>query len=220
MSGVNVLPLDTLYDQFNSQELLYGQSEKQFDISKLYSRLEMTWPDNSTEIFGPLNIDANASYAESAEVKTLTPDNIASDIDYMLASPNDFAQEGFALLCAQRLANRSYELPIIERIYKTEEDIEYEVKIQNYYASWPYLVVFHQWEGPTPNLQVSIPCKETVQPTRLISVERQSIVFPHGLDPDMLQAIQTDLGVGLPVKGEIDIDTRQCKIDLELLRNE
>ena len=62
--------------------------------------------------------------------------------------------------------------------------------------------------------------KEIKQPTRLTPVERQSIVFPQGQDPNMLQAIQTDLGIGLPVKGEIDTDTRQCKIDLELLRDE
>lgn len=207
-------------DQFNKQTALYAQNEKTFDTSKLYHRFEMKWNEGCTELFGPMYLTTAAEYAKDSTLKTLVPNRIVSDIDYLLANPSAFSDDGFVLMCT-----RSKKVPVIEREYITDTSKEYKASIQNYYASWPYLVNFHLLDCPSKHLMCDTPIDGIDVDTKLTTqglsyLETQSIEFPLGNDPDMYKNIITDLGVGHPKRCEINIETRQCKIELEFKRYE
>lgn len=202
-------------DQFNKQPALYAQEEKSYDLSGLYSRLEMSWPDESTELFGPLHATPTSDYADNSDVKTLISDAIATDIDYMLANPSAFSEDGFAMICAQ-----NNNTPIIEKAYKTDTDKNYIARIQNYYASWPYLLNFHLTDSPSTVLYCDEPIRGNIDAKSLVPIEVQSVRFPYPLDPSMFKVIITDIGIGHPQKCEVNLDTRQCEIDLKFDRNE
>lgn len=207
-------------DQFNKKPVLYGQMEQTYDLSGLYSRLELSWSEGSTELFGPLYIDAIGEYAQGSEVKKLDPGNFAADIDYMLANPAAFSEEGFALIGATKVDN-VWQVAVYETEYYTESLKQFKASVQNHYMSWPYLFRSNYLtECPTPVLSYPLNYSKKIYAFGLTPVARQSIVFPSYSDPNMEHLIKTELGTARPISSEIDIDTRQCKLELELLRDE
>ena len=212
------IDLTDKYDQFNKQEALYMQSEKNYDMTVLYSRLEMSFPAGSTELFGPLNVNPTAEYAVLQNIKSLSPD-IATDVDYMFANPSAFSEDGLALICATQIDERNL-VRLIEGQYKTETGKPYTAMVQNYFASWPYLLQFHLVDAPSRYLNCEEPIKDIREVKSLAPIELQAIEFPCQTDPDMYKLVKTELGLGRLKKCEINIDTRQCSVELELSRDE
>ena len=93
------LDFTKLTDQFNKKLSSYFQSEIEFDKSDLNHRYEFAWMDNVTDLFGGVTIDVNSNYIQKDKTEEISIGQFSSDVDFMLFNPNNFSDDGFALLC-------------------------------------------------------------------------------------------------------------------------
>lgn len=197
-------------DQFNKKQISYFQSEIEYDKSDLNGRYEFDWMDDSTEIFSGLTIDINSNYVQKDKTENISISKFSSDVDYMMFNPSEFSNEGFALLCAIK-DNSSYSLPIIKATLKDENEDTFSTYVQNWYASWPFLINFYMYDMPASN----ITCNKTEVSIKAIKKSMtHTIQFASEEDINELESIKTNIGNGSIDEISININTRIAKVKL------
>ena len=206
------LDLTSKYDKFNKKQILYCQQEVEYEKSDLISRYEFAWMDNSTKAMGgDLHVDINNNYVKKDKTEDITIDGFSADIDYMLFLPDDFSNDGFAIM----LANNQKKVPIVN--YRITDEKQYnhiiDVYVQNGYMSFNNLI-WHYMEDISGN---NISCNNI---TGLIAghVKRNmvhNISFPtENVSLDIYKLIKTDLGNGYIEQVDINIDTNLADVEL------
>ncbi len=205
------LDFTKLKDQFNKKSSAYFQSEIEYDKSDLTSRYEFNWMDDVTDLFGGLTIDVKSNYIQKDKSEEININQFSSDIDYMLFSPNNFSEDGFALLCPIKNGS-SYELPIIKAQLKDENGDSYEAIVQNWYAAWAYLIGFYMYDMPASTLECNILGQLYANDTKMCM--NHTIEFPIDEDLDKLQLIKTSMGDGKIGEYSVNMNTRTAKVKL------
>lgn len=200
-----------LTDQFNKKSVSYFQSEIEYDKSELNSRYEFGWMDNAAEAFGGITIDVNSNYVQKDKNEEINISRFSSDVDYMLLNPSDFSEDGFALLCPVK-SNSVYTLPIVESTLIDEDNNNYKIVAQNWYASWPYLLRFYMYDMPAHNIECNALDSLTVSGIKLCM--EHSIEIPIKEDLDVKKLIKTTIGNGKIDEYSVNVDTRMAKIKL------
>lgn len=204
------LDFTTLIDQFNKKPVSYFQSETSYNKSELSHRYEFGWMDDVTEVFESVTLDVNSVYVQSDKKEEINVSKFSSDIDYMMFSPSNFSEDGFALLCP--ISNdTSLELPIVDTNVFDENENLYRIVAQNWYASWIYLSRFYMYDMPAAEIQNS--ALGTVTASVKKSMEH-TVQFIAEDDLDVLQLIKTELGDGKIVEYSVDLETRLAKVKL------
>lgn len=207
--------ITNIYDQFNGKKPEYFQTEVSFDKDLLVKRYEFGWMDDSTELFDRVTIDIKSNYVPQDKTEDITPSKFSTDIDYMLARPDDFSKDGFVLLMCTRSILFLYSVPIVQFSSIVGEDgLTFSSHAQNGYASWIYLSRFYMRCAPAqqavinrlgPGLQFAnslIPCR--TQDLRIITVE----------DPTIFGLVRTSQGDGIVDSVEVDLNSRVTEITL------
>lgn len=205
------LDLTTLIDQFNGKTVSLFQTEVEYDKSDLNKRYEFGWMDDATEIFDGVTIDVNSNYVQADKTEDITPDNFSSDIDYMLYNPDNFSEDGFALLCAT-LQGTEYTLPIVSVSLLDEEGRQYGATVQNWYAAWSYLVNMYRYNLPAQSIRVNTLGNMTA--IDIIRSMKHSVQFASEKDPDTMEIVKTEIGNGIIDEMSINLDTRIVDMDL------
>lgn len=200
-----------LTDQFNKKSVSYFQSEIEYDKSELNSRYEFGWMDNAAEAFGGITIDVNSNYVQKDKNEEINISRFSSDVDYMLLNPSDFSEDGFALLCPVK-SNSVYTLPIVKSTLVDEDNNNYKIVAQNWYASWPYLLRFYMYDMPAHNIECNALDSLTVSGIKLCM--EHSIEIPIKEDLDVKKLIKTTIGNGKIDEYSVNVDTRMAKIKL------
>ena len=205
------LDFTKLKDQFNKKLSSYFQSSIEFDKSELNSRYEFNWMDDVTDLMGNVTLDINANYVQKSKTEEVNASQFTSDIDLMLLDPSSFSEDGFALLCPTR-SGSTMQLPISSVTLQDENGDTYDALVQNWYASWSYLVRFYQYDLPayyaicnTLGELYSNDIKKSMKHT---------IEFHTEDDPNELQLIKTIIGNGKIDSISINLDTRLAKANL------
>ena len=206
------LDFTKLTDCFNKMPASYFQSQIEFDKSELNRRYEFSWMDDTTELFGPVNIDVIANYIQQDKTDEISISNFSSDVDFMLFDPSNFSDDGFALLCPI-INNSKLELPIITADLLDENGHSYEMTAQNWYASWPYLVGFYKYDMPAYNIDVDI-LAEPMIVNKIKRCMQHTIEVHTAEDPDELKLITTLLGNGYVENISVNLETRLAEITL------
>lgn len=213
------LDFTKLKDQFNRKLTSYFQSELEYDKSGLSARYEFEWADDSTEVFGPIAVDVISNYVQKDKTETINSDLFSADVDFMLLEPSSFSEDGFALLCPIQThdvsGSTNLVLPIIEVNTLLDSDGDtYSAAVQNWYASWIYLLNFYRYDMPATNIKCN-----AIQDTqiRVIGIKNsmsQTIEFPAEEDLDTLELVKTSVGNGKIDEMSINIDTRKASVKL------
>ena len=167
--------------------------------------------DNATETFGRITIDVNSNYVQKDKNEEINISRFSSDVDYMLLNPSDFSEDGFALLCPVK-SNSVYTLPIVESTLVDEDNNNYKIVAQNWYASWPYLLRFYMYDMPAHNIECNALDSLTVSGIKLCM--EHSIEIPIKEDLDVKKLIKTTIGNGKIDEYSVNVDTRMAKIKL------
>ena len=129
----------------------------------------------------------------------------------MLLDPSSFSEDGFALLCPIR-SGSSLQLPILSVSLQDESMNTYDAVVQNWYASWNYLINFYLYDLPahagtsnTLGLLYSSDIKKSMKHT---------IEFHAEEDLNELQLIKTSIGNGKIESVSVNLDTRLAKVNL------
>lgn len=205
------LDFTTLTDQFNKKLIGYFQKSIEYNKDNLNARYEFSWADDSTDVFGPLYIDVKSNYIQKDKTEDISVSKFSSDVDFMLFNPSNFSEDGFALLCPIK-DNGIYKLPIIDTDIKDENDNMYEVQVQNWYASWLYLIRCYMYDMPATNIEAnSISILSVFDIKRCMS---HTIEFPVEEDLDELELIKTSIGNGKIDEFSVNMNTRLAKVNL------
>lgn len=105
-----------------------------------------------------------------------------------------------------------YNLPIIETQLVDENGDTYNAIIQNFYASWAYLVRFYMYDMPATNIECNI--LDNLYPFDTKMCMKHTIEFPIEEDLDELELIKTTIGNGKIDEVSININTRHAKVRL------
>lgn len=205
------LDFTKLTDQFNKKLVAYYQSEIEYNKDDLASRYEFNWADDVTDLFGQLAIDVKSNYIQQDKTEDISINNFVSDIDFMLFNPDQFSNDGFALLCPIK-SESGYSLPIVEVVVKAENNNTYSVYVQNFYASWLYLAKCYMYDMPASTIENSSIPNLTVQDIKRCM--EHTIEFPFAEDPDEVALIKTSLGNGTIDELSINLDTRKVEATL------
>lgn len=205
------LDFTKLTDKFNKKLSSYFQSEIEYDKTELNQRYEFNWMDDVTDLFGGMTVDVKSNYVQKDKTEQINISQFSSDIDYMLFNPSNFSDDGFALLCPIKNGS-SLELPIIEARLKDEDGDVYKAIIQNYYASWAYLINFYMYDMPAHQLDCNM--LEVLYSSSIKTCMKHAIEFPAEEDLDKLKLIKTFIGNGKIDEFSVNINTRLTKVKL------
>ena len=205
------LDFTKLIDQFNKKSSAYFQSEIEYDKTDLNQRYEFGWMDNVTDLFGGVTINVKSNYIQKDKNEEINISQFSSDVDYMLFNPSNFSDDGFALLCPIKNGS-NYELPIIETQLVDENGDTYEAIVQNWYASWPYLVRFYMYDMPAYNLDCNV--LDNLYTNAVKMCMKHTIEFPSEEDLDELELIKTSIGNGKIDEYSVNMNTRTAKVKL------
>lgn len=185
-------------DNKNLRALSSFQNEISYDKTELAGRFEFSWMDDCTEVFEGTPINIISKYVEASKIENITASKFTPDVDYMLAEPTAFSQDGFALLCATKNSNDEYELPFITFSLKgpLENDVPYQAVVQNGLASWLHLVKYYMYDMPGANLEYDY-LDEVLQVKAVKRSMQQKIEFPREADPSVYGLIKTERGEGV-----------------------
>ena len=92
--------LTSLHDQKNGKTLAYAANKFEYTKADFPSRYEFTWMDDVSNAFLGSAIDVKAEYVQKDKVEKIAIGNFASDVDYMLLSPESFSNDGFVIMAA------------------------------------------------------------------------------------------------------------------------
>lgn len=208
-------------DILNKKQILYFQSELQYDKASLYKRLEFKSNEDCTELFDSINMDINSNYVQQDKTEEINSGKFTADVDLMLLFPEKFSDDGFALLCPVEM-NNEMSLPLI-RLYnlidKEEDDkiLRWQAKPQNYYASWAFLHRTYLSNLSALNYSVElldIEAQASMFQMGIMKCMQHVVQFPYAEDASPMKLISTQYGNGLVDSISVDLDTRQHKITL------
>lgn len=205
------LDFTKLTDRFNKKLTSYFQSEVEYDKSDLNSRYEFGWMDDVTDPFGGVTIDVKSNYIQKDKNEEINIRQFSSDIDYMLFNPSNFSDDGFALLCPIKNGS-SLEIPIVETQLIDENGDYYNAIIQNFYASWAYLVNFYMYDMPAQSVECNVLGGLYVSAVKMC--QKHTIEFPTEEDLDKFELIKTSIGDGKIDEVSINMNTRTAKVKL------
>jgi hypothetical protein len=201
-------------DRFNKKPTLYGQGEISFSKDELSSRYEFRWMDDCSEVFEDLDVDITSEYMQKDKTEEINAGVFTSDIDLMLLSPGKFSNDGFALIIAK---DGKVPLINISGLRDDEYIYQYNSIIQNYAASWLYLLRYYMYDMPGMDIEYQrAPLSDA---NRVVSIKK-SMVYDITIQSgdlekiDLFKTVKTELGYGVIEDLSIDIDTDLANITL------
>ena len=190
----------------NGKPWAYAQNKYQFDKPEMAAWYQFGWMDNSTELFNGMPLEIVSKYVNPDKIEIIEISQFTSDVDYMLLTPGDVSQDGFALLVPV-LDNGEYKLP-----YFTFTINHVSYVLQNAYAAFVYLQLHYGWDMPAKKYRRNGEL-ETAKGVK--KLKTQTINFPALHDPEMMQLIKTSLGNGTIQKITINLSARNTKATLK-----
>ena len=204
------LDLTQKQDKFNKKQALYCQQELEYDKSNLPSRFEFAWMDDVTDSMGNLRIDINNNYVQKDSTEEINVDGFTTDVDYMLFMPDDFSNDGFALLMAV-----NGKVPIVHTYLRSEIQFNrlYDIYPQNWYASWNKLAKHYMLD--MPGNSISYNSLESLTVSGIVKSMKHDIEFPASeLNVNPYGLITTEIGDGTIEEFSENIDTGLITIEL------
>lgn len=104
------------------------------------------------------------------------------------------------------------EIPIVETQLVDEDGENYDAIIQNFYASWAYLVNFYMYDMPASSIECNVLSGLYAQSVKMC--QKHTIEFPTEEDLDKFELIKTSIGNGKIDEMSINMNTRTAKVKL------
>ena len=111
-----------------------------------------------------------------------------------------------------KIYDASYSLPIVKTTLVDEDGDSYEAIVQNWYASWAYLVHFYMYDMPAGNIDCDVLNNLYVDAVKMCM--KHTVEFPIEEDLDELELIKTSIGDGKIDEYSVNMNTRTAKVKL------
>lgn len=164
---------------------VYLTNRYKFDKTDIPSRIQFHWADRSSDVFAGSPIDPISNFVQRGRVEDIHIRGFSADIDLMLSNPQEFSNDGFAIIKAKNVNGR-FILPI---------EMIGGHKVQNPYMSF-YHIHSEFWLHDLPTKFAMINGEKT-EAKSTMQIKTQEIGFPlivRNFDPQKL--VKTGLGDG------------------------
>lgn len=216
------IDLTTRFDKFNKKPALYCQQELEYQKSDLKSRFEFGWMDDVTDAMGNIAINFDDTYIPKDSTEDISVGQFCPDIDYMLFRPDDFSNDGFALLMA-----KNGEVEIISRTIYDPKQFGAPVNLytQNGMLSWRQLISHRMLDAPGYRLSLdeyegpaSAWYVQNIERSMRHDIEMQipydELAEEYGGSDIVNKLIKTDIGNGCIEDMSVNVNTDKMKITL------
>lgn len=210
-SGTVGIDLTNLRYAKSGQLMTWKTNTVKYDKTDLPSRFEFSWMDDTTNTFAGFSIDVKSNYVQEGKKEEVRVSNFSSDVDYMLLSPGDFSQDGFALLGAIQVSGK-WKLPFVTFNLVDKNNKKYTVNPQNGYMSFLHLVKYYMHDMPASEIEHG--GDQTIRVRGIKRSMTQDLSFTYDTTPNPVQLITTDIGNGKPITMTEDLTTRQITVSL------
>lgn len=210
-SGTVGIDLTKLRYAKSGQLMTWKTNTVKYDKTDLPSRFEFSWMDDTTNTFSGFPIDVKSNYVQEGKKEEVRVSNFSSDVDYMLLSPGDFSQDGFALLGATQVGGK-WKLPFVTFNLVDKNNKKYTVNPQNGYMSFLHLVKYYMHDMPASEIEQG--GDQTIRVRGIKRSMTQDLSFTYDTTPNPVQLITTDIGNGKPITMTEDLTTRQITVSL------
>lgn len=210
-SGTVGIDLTKLRYAKSGQLMTWKTNTVKYDKTDLPSRFEFSWMDDTTNTFAGFSIDVKSNYVQEGKKEEVRVSNFSSDVDYMLLSPGDFSQDGFALLGAIQVSGK-WKLPFVTFNLVDKNNKKYTVNPQNGYMSFLHLVKYYMHDMPASEIEHG--GDQTIRVRGIKRSMTQDLSFTYDTTPNPVQLITTDIGNGKPITMTEDLTTRQITVSL------
>ena len=210
-SGTVGIDLTKLRYAKSGQLMTWKTNTVKYDKTDLPSRFEFSWMDDTTNTFAGFPIDVKSNYVQEGKKEEVRVSNFSSDVDYMLLSPGDFSQDGFALLGATQIGGK-WKLPFVTFNLVDKNNKKYTVNPQNGYMSFLHLVKYYMHDMPASEIEQG--GDQTIRVRGIKRSMTQDLSFTYDTTPNPVQLITTDIGNGKPITMTEDLTTRQITVSL------
>lgn len=210
-SGTVGIDLTNLRYAKSGQLMTWKTNTVKYDKTDLPSRFEFSWMDDTTNTFAGFPIDVKSNYVQEGKKEEIRVSNFSSDVDYMLLSPGDFSQDGFALLGATQVGGK-WKLPFVTFNLVDKNNKKYTVNTQNGYMSFLHLVKYYMHDMPASEIEHG--GDQTIRVRGIKRSMTQDLSFTYDTTPNPVQLITTDIGNGKPITMTEDLTTRQITVSL------
>lgn len=210
-SGTVGIDLTKLRYAKSGQLMTWKTNTVKYDKTDLPSRFEFSWMDDTTNTFAGFPIDVKSNYVQEGKKEEIRVSNFSSDVDYMLLSPGDFSQDGFALLGATQVSGK-WKLPFVTFNLVDKNNNKYTVTPQNGYMSFLHLVKYYMHDMPASEIEHG--GDQTIRVRGIKRSMTQDLSFTYDTTPTPVQLITTDIGNGKPITMTEDLTTRQITVSL------
>lgn len=210
-SGTVGIDLTKLRYAKSGQLMMWKTNTVKYDKTDLPSRFEFSWMDDTTNTFAGFPIDVKSNYVQEGKKEEVRVSNFSSDVDYMLLSPGDFSQDGFALLGATQIGGK-WKLPFVTFNLVDKNNKKYTVNPQNGYMSFLHLVKYYMHDMPASEIEQG--GDQTIRVRGIKRSMTQDLSFTYDTTPNPVQLITTDVGNGKPITMTEDLTTRQITVSL------
>lgn len=205
------LDLTAKKDKFNKVYPGYFQSELSYDMQSLPARYSFEYMDDHTEAFSGISFEVEANYVDTSKSEDITVGSFATDIDYMLISPNSFSEDGFVLIGAKHEDNE-YICPVLEQTLVTDEGVDYKVRVQNGYLAWSYLLKYYMYDLPALTLQGHV--VKDLTPVSTTRFMEHTVKVPLPEDFNNQETVVTTAGEGIVQQIDTDLHSQIATIKL------
>lgn len=204
-STIEPVDITTLTDRFNLKKIEYFQGEIEYSTDDLVKRYEMSLADKSTELFDLVSMEAQSNYVKADSKQDLTPNGWATDIDLMLAIPDSFGEDGFALMMCKLSGVRNYSVPEVSYSgIVSDDDIAFQAYMQNGYASWIYLTRYYLLYAAVQQYSIN-KLQASQYAKHILKSMEHKLRMPVVENIEPLSLVETEQGVGVVVGIERDL---------------
>lgn len=91
--------LTNIVSKRNGKDLAFLTNKFTFDKQEMPKEYAFGWMDDSTPMFNGFGIQLKSQFINKNKVEEVNVGNFTSDLDYMLALPDECSKDGWALLC-------------------------------------------------------------------------------------------------------------------------
>ena len=181
-----------------------------YNKKDLPTRIEYAFMDNCSEAFNGYPIIVNSPNVTKGKINKIQSAKFTPDIDMMLSTPEEFNNDGFALLGATKIVSLDFEyiLPIINININNMN-----LFLQNGYLAYVKLHAdYFKYNCPATNITIN---ETETQAISTIKTKEQEVEFPNQGDIDYKKNIKSGLGVGTISKIIVNLSNRKNIVTLK-----
>lgn len=181
-----------------------------YNKKDLPTRIEYAFMDNCSEAFNGYPIIVNSPNVTKGKIDKIQSAKFTPDIDMMVSTPEEFNNDGFALLGATKIISRDFEyiLPIINININNMN-----LFLQNGYLAYVKLHAdYFKYNCPATNVTIN---ETETQAISIIKTKEQEVEFPNQEDIDYKKNIKSGLGVGTISKINVNLSNRKNIVTLK-----